>query len=182
MKKYSLISLIFTIVLIESCSAQNIKIINPVSYNDAIITAIDNFLQAKKYTKSDTVFIVSIRNVDDNLLGIGISAQRNRIAVFTENEIDYSYRNFPTNYLERDKKLFYWKDSTRSMSTELINKLRSMNLVDTAIANKYFPERIVDESQKAMHFYFCKSNLKKFKKVYTRTAMGWYEPPKNVCD
>ena len=55
---------------------------------------------------------------------ITISFRRNRISlIITENEINYSYKAFPTKYFEGNGKLFYWQDSTEKVSPELISKL-----------------------------------------------------------
>jgi hypothetical protein len=63
----------------------------------------------------------------------------------------------------------------------LINKLTRLNRIDTVILRKSYPTWIVDDSQKALDYYFCKGNLKKYRKVYTSIAMGWYDPPKLYC-
>jgi hypothetical protein len=31
-------------------------------------------------------------------------------------------------------------------------------------------------------YYFCKRNLRKYKKVYSKIAMGYYAPPVLKCD
>lgn len=40
---------------------------------------------------------------------------------------------------------------------------------------------LIDDSKKAEDFYFCKENLKRFKKVRTSIATGYYDIPKVDC-
>lgn len=180
MMKYIIISF-WTSLLFISCSTWKQSIVSKGTKNEAIKNAIIDFLHKGKFDKKDTVFSIYLKDIKDNIWGISISEEPNKIAVITENKIDYSYKAFPTNYMEQGGKLFYWKDSTQVISTELIDKLYKMSRVDTAIIGQFFPRRERDDSKKAMHYYFCKNNLLIYKRVYTQIGMGWYEVPELNC-
>lgn len=169
-------------VLIGGCASWKQAMVSKGTEDEAAKNAIIDFLHTGKLDKKDTVFSISIKTISKDILGISISEESNKIAVITEDNINYSYKAFPTNYIEQNGKLFYWKDTSQKVSTELINKLSKMNRIDTAIIGSYFPRRERDDSKKAMNYYFCKSNLQIYKKVYTKTAMGWYETPKLNCN
>jgi hypothetical protein len=149
--------------------------------NSAVKNAITDFLHTGKFDKKDTVFSIRIRHVSNDILGIGILSDHNKINVITADEVKYSYEAFPTDYVEQGGKLFYWRDSTQPVSRGLIEKLYKMNRVDTAILGRFLPNRERDDSKKSMDYYFCKSNYLIYKKIYTQVAMGWYEAPKLNC-
>lgn len=178
MKSYCLLLLLF---FISGCATWKKALISEGNKNEAVKNAIIDFLHCNKSINRDSVFSITIKNIGDTILGVSISGVSNKISVITKNEQEYSYQAFPTKYYEQNSKLFYWKDSTEKVPVELISKLSKMNKIDTAIIGTYFPDRVIDESQKAMDYYFCKFNLSKYKKVYTSTAMGWYKPPKVNC-
>jgi hypothetical protein len=56
-----------------------------------------------------------------------------------------------------------------------------MNRSDTVIIGQYLPRRINDDFQKGVDYYFCRKNLKVYKVVYTKIAIGWYDPPALHC-
>ncbi len=150
--------------------------------NDAIQNAIADFLQTKKnFAKQDNIFSIYVENINANILGISISAEKDKIALFTKNEVEYDYRFFPTRIYEQQDKLFCWKDSTINVSKEIVNKLYSINKVDTMIYQKLIPERTIDEMQKVVHYYYCKNNLNSYRKKKTSIAMFRYEIPKIEC-
>lgn len=182
MKSYTL-KLLFLITILESCSSWKNALIQHGNYNEAINNAITDFVYKNRNEKQDSVFSIHFMDIGDSLWGISISNEVNKIAVITKDEMHYSYKAFPTRYIKKDKRLFYWKDTTQNVTpNELLNKLYAMNRVDTVVVNKLFPERIRDEAQKAIDYYFCKCNLSRYNVIKTRIAMGWYKSPKVNCD
>lgn len=125
---------------------------------------------------------VYIENVNEEILGIGISAERDKVSLFTKDEINYDYRFFPTRFHEYQDKLFYWKGSTMNVSNEIIKKLYKMDRVDTTIYQKLFPQRTIDEKQVVVHYYFCKKDLTRYKNKRTSIANRTYEVPKINCN
>jgi hypothetical protein len=173
---------LFLSLFLSSCSSWKKIMVTKGNQNDAVQNAIYDFLHFGKLTKKDSVFSIIIKNVNEDILGVSILREGNKISVITENEIEYNYRAFPTRYFEQNGKLFYWVDSTEKVSIELVDILSKMNRIDTVVTNKFFPIRSTDDSQKATDYYFCKANLLKYKKVITNIAMGWYNLPKINCN
>lgn len=173
--------LIACLFLFSSCSTWKEVLVAEGNQNDAIQNAIYDFLHSGKLSKKDSVFSVYTTNINDEILGVSISGDINTLLVVTEDSVEYSYRGFPTKYFEQQGKLFYWDDSTINVTDDLVNALTRYNRVDTMIVNTYIPERIIDHSKEGMHYYFCKDNLLKYKKVKTNVAMGYYNPPNLNC-
>ena len=180
MKQYFIV-LANIILFLSGCSPWKKVLVAKGNRNDAIKNAVSDFLHTPRFFKKDTVFDVMCQNIDSDILGITILGNPNKVSVITENEIEYSYKAFPTRYVERDGKLFYWNDSTVSTPSDLVKKLSMMNRIDTAILHKYLPPTENDDAKKGVDYYFCKSNLKRYKRVYTRIAMGWYIAPNMNC-
>ncbi len=173
--------LIILVILSSSCSSWKGILIAKGSQNAAIQNAIYDFLHSGKASK-DTVYAVYVKNTSNHVLGVSISADPNTLLVITEDSIDYSYRGFPTRYLEHQGKLFYWDDSTSSVTNDLIATFTRYNRVDTMVMNAFIPERIIRHGKKGFDYYFCKDNLLKYKKVHTTTGLGRYVPPKLKCN
>lgn len=169
------------ILLFWSCSSWKDVMVAEGSHNDAIQNAIQDFVNTVNLSRKDSVFAVYIKNINDKILGIGISRDVNTLLVITEDSVEFSYHGFPTRYFEQDGKLFYWDDPTVSVTDDLIATFTRYNLVDTMIVNVYIPERIIEHSIKGADYYFCKDNLLRYKKVITGKAMGLYDPPKIKC-
>ena len=60
--------------------------------NDAIKNAIIDFLHSDRFIKGDSVFSISTKNISEDILGVSISREGNKISVITQNEIDYNYK------------------------------------------------------------------------------------------
>jgi hypothetical protein len=149
----------------------------------AIQIAVKDFLHAGKLIKEDSVFDISITNTSDDVLGVSIFGSTNKLLPTSKNIVGTSYKGFPTNYIEEGNKLFYWYDSTKNITADLIAELSRYKLIDSLNVNGFvgIPDALRDDSKKAAHYYFCKCNLQVYKKVYTNHAMGWYDPPKVSC-
>jgi hypothetical protein len=169
------------IFLFGSCSSLKDVMVAEGDHNDAVQNAIHDFLNTVKFNKKDRVFAVSIKDINDEILGVSISRDVNTLLVITEDSVEFSYHGFPTRYFEQGGKLFYWDDSTKNVTDDLIATFTRYDLVDTMIVNIYIPERIIEHSIKGVDYYFCKDDLLKYKKVITRKAMGLYDPPKPKC-
>jgi hypothetical protein len=173
------------IFLLGSCSSWKKLIVAKGDQNDAVQNAIYDFLHSEKISKKDSVFYVHIKNINDEVLGIGILGSVNRLLPGPDNKIGTNYANFPTKYIVQDGKLFYWYDSAYVITEDLITVLVKYDHIDTLNMKGFvgIPETsaLIDDSKKGIDYYFCKCNLLHYKKVRTKTAMGWYDIPKLNC-
>ena len=148
--------------------------------SDAIRNAIKDYTHSAKKSKTDTVYYVFAEDVTNDVIGVNIYGTNNKICVVTEDSINYSYHAFPSDFTEVDKNLYYWHDSTKTVTNEIISILNDYNLIDTTILNVYIPAMEISHN-KGMDYYFCRNNLMKYKKIWTLSAMGYYDPPKLRC-
>jgi hypothetical protein len=172
--------IIISVFLCVSCSSWKEGLISQGSQNDAVLNAIHDFLHTENQRKKYNVFSVYLTNINDDLLSLNIGGNMNPILVVTEDRVKYSYDAFPTCIYEQDGKLFYWDDSTKVVTDDVIATFRRYNLVDTAITNTYIPDMIIDDSGKGVGYFFCRNNLLRYKKVHSNKE--WYKSPKLKCD
>jgi hypothetical protein len=149
-------------------------------HEQAARNAIADFLNTSALSKIDSVFSITFADMTDGILGVGIYGVTTKTWVMRDGDI-IKTNALPNNYIEQNGKLFYWKDSTGKISYETIAMLKKYNWVDTAIRNVYIPMKMIDETKKGTDYYFCKCNLKRYKKVATPIEMGHYIPPKLKC-
>jgi hypothetical protein len=181
--KYLNYILILFLLLLSSCSSWKGVLVSSGDQNDAVRNAIYDFINTERLSKKDNVFSVGvIDTLSDTVLGIYVIGNENTQLVITKDGTEFSYRAFPTRYLELDGKLFYWYDAAETVSDDLIDTFTRYSLIDTMIVNVYIPERIIDDSKKGVDYYFCKNNFLKYKKVRGTIAMGWYDPPRLRCE
>ena len=154
--------------------------------NEAIIIAINDFLDNCSLQKTDSVFSVYIDIDNEDILGLSISGEYgNKIYPTSKDTIGAETRIFPSHYIERNNKLiYYWVDSINVLTEEIIRVLAKYNQIDSSFVSyeKAYPDYLLDESIKGADYYFCKNDLSIYKRVVTRIAMGWYDPPKLNCN
>ncbi len=177
--------IIFFVFLLAGCTSWKDTLVTRGSQNDAVHNAIADFLNSDKLRKKDTVFHVSIKSINNQTLGISIFGRSAKISPTEKNKIGSNDPNFPTQYLARDGKVFYWYDSTHTVSLELIAILSKYKLLDSAYVKgliRYPDNGGYDDSKKAAHYYFCLCDLRKYVKIHTTIGMGYYRPPELHCD
>jgi hypothetical protein len=118
-------------------------------------------------------------------LGISFFGTENKLLPNAEDKIGTHNPHFPTRFSVQGGKLFYWYDSTFNINKELISALVRFNHIDSLNVKGFVgipgTSSSIDDSKKGADYYFCKRNLLKYKRIITRTAMGWYEAPSINC-
>lgn len=90
--------------------------------------------------------------------------------------------HLPTRYIEKDGKLFYWWDPHYPLTEETLAVYRKYNLLkDDEGGLIKFLDIQTDHDTKSAHYYFCRNDLSKYKRIDTNTGMGYYDPPKGIC-
>lgn len=174
----------------------------------AINNAVLNFSNSCKLYKNDSVFSVSFEDsvfllafdrgasrwyrdkFYDDIVLVSISAHRISVPceehcdkfLYTTNTTVGSKGKLPSRYIEKDGKLFYWWDDDYPLTEEMLAILWKYNLLyDDTKGLIGFPQFTIDDSQKGAHYYFCKNDLSKYKRVITNIGFGYYKPPKLKC-
>ena len=152
--------------------------------NEAIKIAVNDFFDNCNLLKTDSVFSVSIYIDNDDILGLSISGvNENKIYPSSNDKIGGETTIFPSHYIEKNNKLIYWGDSISILSKDIVRVLSRYNRIDSTFVNdeQAYPDFVIDETIKGAHYYFCKNDLAKFKRVITNRAMGWSPLPKLKC-
>lgn len=178
--------LVIVILLLSACSiSRNISVIRG-GENEAIEIAINDFLKSCYLRKYDNVFFVILYNENPNYLGVTIYGVDWEKIFVTPNTKIGEKSTFPTRYIEKGGKLFYWDDSTKVLTAEMVSVLSRYDHIDSTYYNKGFNGEIImysgDEKKRGANYYFCRNNFAKYKRVITSRAIGGHETPKLKCD
>jgi len=177
--------LIGTIVVLASCSSFKGEL-KKTSDKEAIIdNAIVDFMGTKKLYKKDTIFSIKVLELTDNneILVVRISKNNMKILMTKDIKIGSKTNKIPTRYFEKDGKLFFWWDDNYPLTEKTLQVFDRYNLLqDDEDGWVKFPESIIDETQKAAHYYFCKEDLATYKRVITNKGIGYYDTPKLNCN
>lgn len=184
-KKYHVLAI--ALLFLGSCAiSRNTPIIKG-EESEAIEIAINDFLKKCNLRKDDKVFSVTVYNENPDYLGIiifGVSWEK----LFATPKIKIGEKTtFPSRYIEKKGKLFYWDDSTKVLTKEMIDALARYKHIDSTYHKTGFYEGEMeayscDETKKGIDYYFCRNNFAIFKKKITRIAMGWYLAPTLNCN
>lgn len=169
-------------LILASCATWKNVLISEGNQNVAIKNAIHDFLNSEYKSKDDSIFYVYTEKISQEILGVNIMSTYDKVLISTEDSVTFSYKGLPTGFLEKGNKLFYWHDADKDVTDDLISTYMKYNLLDTMIVNVYMPASTISHDKKGVDYYFCKNNLLKYKKVKTKKAIGYYNPPKLNCD
>jgi len=205
-----ILSATFVIVSFVGCefikanSVKSGKNIRDVAINNAIL----DFSNSCKLFKSDLVFSVSFEDTVfllafdrkasrwyrekfyEDMALVSISAHRigNDCGeccdkfLYTEKTTVGSKGTLPSRYIEKDEKLFFWWDDDYPLTEEMLAILWKYNLLcDDTKGLIVLPDFTTNDRLKGAHYYFCKNDLSKFKRIITSIANGYYKPPKLKC-
>ena len=84
----------------------------------------------------------------------------------------------PSRYVIKKGKLFYWYDDNYPVTDEMIAVLWKYDLLEE---DYVISIESMSESKKSAHYYFCKNNMSKYKKIKPKYGLGFYNPPKVKC-
>ena len=177
--------LIITIVIIESCSSFKPQLKSNGDKETIINNAIIDFSKTKKLYKRDTVFSVKVLELTNNndILVVRIIKNNTKVLITDDITVGSKGGKVPTRYIEKEGKLFFWWDDDYALTEEALKVFSKYNLLqDNEGGWVKFPDFTIDDAQKAAHYYFCKENLTKYKKVVTNKGIGYYDPPKVNCN
>ena len=88
---------------------------------------------------------------------------------FDESLVQKSYRAFPDGISVYKDKLFFWKNTSKSMTNEdIIKTLYKYNQVDTLVDKVFWPSDVIDDSKRGKVYYFSNDDLRKYTKGNSR--------------
>jgi len=181
MRKICLFLITAILVLCGGCASFKKELIRSGSQNEAIQNAILDFSNTSRLYKIDVVFSVQTGYKGKKVLSVSIG-KNNMKMLLTENTKVGSKSTLPSRFVEKEGKLFYWWDNDYPLTEEALAVLHKYNLLqDDKDGTIKFPDFVIDDAQKAAHYFFCKNDLSKYKKVITNKGIGYYDPPKLNC-
>ena len=179
--------LIIFILLICSCSPWKQLLVSKGGTNEAVKNAITDFMNTCYLRNDDSIFSISIYIDNKDILGVSIFGQdKDKLFPGSNDKIGSYSKGIPNKYMIVDGKLFYWWSDTlpHIITREMVDVLQKYNHIDSMNVDSFvaIPASGISEKKKACHYYFCKNNLKNYKKIVTNRAMGWYKQPELECD
>ena len=173
-----------SMLLLTGCNSWKSTLVADGDENDAIMNAITDFMHTCNLRNKDTVFVVNKWIDDETFLVVSILGRdENKIYPRKEDTIGGYPRLLPSRYAVVDGKLFYWEDKSVKVSKEIVNVLSEFNAIDSLNVDSViiFNPYVIYESKKGADYHFCKNNLRDYKKVVSKYAVEWYDPPKLKC-
>ena len=147
----------------------------------------------KRDGKPFDVFRINTEEVKEDLLVLSISPENNGFIPLsiTDTLGKVPNSNFPNRFEVRKGKLFVWKDSITPLRKDILEVMDQFGVLDSTdvkwelglLPENHEDSRLItiDDRLKGVHYYLCKENPGKYKKVVTDIAVGYYNPPKIKC-
>ncbi|MEJ8606432.1 hypothetical protein JSO56_05775 [Riemerella anatipestifer] len=160
--------LIFSILLvIQNCSTKKRTFVKTGDYETAINSAVIDFCHTSSLANKDKTFSVSYKDYDSGIIGVSILGDINKIYIVGGS----SQGRVKDRFMEYDNKLFYWYDEKKDKDPNIMSKLSKYGVIIKVDSLTEDMGYTIDDSKKAIHYYFCKNNLSIFKKKITPIAL-----------
>jgi len=185
MKTIIFLFLLTILLSFGNCATSKWKdtLISKGNINDAISNVITDFLHTSNLSKKDTIFSITVTDTNPEIIVIGIGGAINKVYPRAENKVGTYDEIFPTQYVIRDNKLFYWNDTTQIITQDIISILEKYNHIDFHWSKEYIiPPLLIDDGKEGVVYYFCKNDLSNYKKRSGNTLTKWNKPPKLKCN
>jgi hypothetical protein len=201
MKVIHLFLILALLLLVNSCAS--LKGLHQSGGKQEIIqNAILDFSNTSKLYKKDSVFSISYQDtlykmnleeldngtsrwvegdIQKGIVAVSISANNNKLLLTSETKVG-SKGELPSRFIEKEGKLFFWWDDDYPLTEEALAVLKKYDLLqDDEGGLITVPDFIIDDAQQGAHYYFCRNDISKYKRVITTKGMGYYDPPKLNC-
>lgn len=205
-KNFNEIILLLLSLMFFNCSSYNTTVFKGKgSVEQARLNVINDFVSTVDYQTSqyylnkregkafDVYWIINRDIKEKNIYAFAIFPEHNGyISLSIEDSLGKVPKsNFPNNYIVKEQTLFIWKDSVTPLKQDVLDIMNNYHVLDSVdikidlniLPKDYEDERMIvmDDDLKSVHYYICKSNLEKYKKVITNKALGYYKLPRIKC-
>lgn len=177
MKCYLLCMVVF-FQLSLGCNSYKKQIKSNGDYEDAIHNAVIDFSNTSLFKKG-LVFKVYHETIDDELYYIRIIEDfENKYLYSKSKEIEDN--KLPSRFYEIENKLFIWWDDNYSINEKTFRLLEKYGMLkDDEGGWVMFLNQIIDEKKKGAIYYFCKNDLRIYKRIITN--LGVIPKPEVKC-
>jgi hypothetical protein len=182
--KLSFLSAIF--LLLHSCAVSKWEgtLASQGTINNAIDNVVTDFLHTSKFVKKDSVFNISVTDLNNNVLIIGIAIPSDIVRPSYKNKVGTYDNIFPTQYIIKNGYLFYWNDSTQVITQELFDVLKQYEHIDFSWTELSYEMiyAVHDDGVEGTLYYICKDNYKNYKKTGISNINKRYRIPVLKCN
>ncbi|MCP1997575.1 hypothetical protein [Flavobacterium sp. HSC-61S13] len=173
MKKY-LYALIF--ISLVSCNSYKSQLSEKGNYEDAIFNGIIDFSNTQLFLEGKVFFVNFDLKVED-YYAFSIMDNSDKL-LFSEKKA-FSDNYLPNKFIIYKNKLFFWWDDNYGSDKDILEKLILNNKIQNEEESPFIDFE-TDEKKKGAKYFFCKNNLKKYKRVITN--LGIIKTPKLNCE
>jgi len=193
---------LLAVALIFNCASSKREFFKTGNQDAAIQNAILDFSNNTSLHRRDSVF--SVNYVDTlyrmvlnksngnyiwvngqvylQLVAVGIRSNSNHFPLTASTTIG-SRGKLPSRFLEKDGRLFFWWDNEYPLTEEALAAYKRYGLLfDNRGGVTTMPDFVNDDEKKGAHYYFCRGDLTKYKRVVTNKGIGYYDPPHVRCE
>lgn len=170
-------------LLMFSCGSWKSQLKQKGDKDDARMNIMLDYLNNKDVTIDKKFYHVYNPKEIKNIYVFGIDTDEIKFAPRLADTIGAFTTFFPTNYYEKDNKLFIWYDKNKRLDKKTVVKMQEYNCIDSLYYKGDDSDGIIIDTgnfQKNSYYFVCKENISKYKK---RKAI-WIEPenyPKVKC-
>lgn len=164
MKKTRLLVLAFFILFLSNCSSSQTKLSNVGGYEGAIYNSIIDFTNSRLFNDG-SVFYVDYELNEENYYKILILEDAENKLLYSKHK-KFEDNRLPNKFMIYKSKLFIWWDDNYSQNVDILNKLESYDMIQDADESPIL-EHFNDDKKKVAHYFFCKENILKYKRVIT---------------
>lgn len=170
--------------LLGSCAVNKWQntLIQKGNMNDAVNNAITDFVHTSKWSKKDSIFTVTITDINEENVNVTIAIADDDVYPNSKNKVGTYDHTFPTRYIVKNGKLFYWNDTTQFITQDIISILEKYNHIDYRWSE--LPEIIGgvhNDGAEGVVYYFCKNDLTNYKKSGVSNIRKHYKTPILKC-
>ncbi len=187
------------LVFLMGCSSFKHGMTQSGNRNEAIQNAILDFSNTSSLYRKDSVFSISFYDIvgrmvlDENhkwipgepyegLVAVSIIVNNSRLLLTSDTKAGSKREKLPSRFVEKGGKLFFWWDDEHALTEETLAVYKKYNLLQKDEGGLVtIPDFAIDDARKGAHYYFCKEDLSRYKKVITNKGIGYYDPPKLKC-
>lgn len=182
MKKFIYIAIALMLSICFGCTVTKPLPQKTMNLDDMVEMAVADFLTTQ-LSKKGKIFSLYFGEGQDEIVSFSIYDTDFKVYLTEKDTI--GSRRWPTKHLERDGKLFYWDDPDYHLTQDFIDVLKRYDHIQFVkyedLMGGLYNDLHIDEKAKGAHYYFCKKNPRKFKRVITNIGIGGYDPPKLRC-
>lgn len=158
------LKLIVMLLLFLSCKT-NVHNFNIDTNNKVFIeNAISDFSKTNLYKKG-IVFSLRTSQIDQNIVLVSIIESSDNKYLYSKEKF-FDENKLPSKSFELNNKLFVWWDDDDKIDKATFDLLIKYNLLqDDENGMILLPDSSIDDNKKGVDYFFCKSNVKKFKRI-----------------